>query len=268
MLDAVIQTLDGTTDASGQAVFDGVARPADGAPPVELAVTTSVSRVTVTGDGCLQADDLQGSATADAATEVEMAVGVGSASSSIDCSPLVVTGSVLDPDGEPFVVATATASLTTPDGEQDVSVSVADDGSFRIEVPRWDPAVDATLELTAASAPTKTVDTGDGCGDTYALVATHTWTLADPVTVPDPVTLDAKETVVGEVCRATATPRPTTTAHPTTPGTGDPTLPPTDLAHVPTPPGGSGAPWAVALTILGAITAFALASRPQSRPRR
>ena len=184
--DVVIQTLDGTTDPAGQAVFDGVARPADGAPPVELAVTASVSRVTVTNEGCLQADDLEGSATAEGAASVEIGVGVGSASSSIDCSPLVVTGTVLDPDGQPFVVATATATLTTPDGDRDVSATVAHDGTFRIDVPRWDPPTDATLELTVASAPTRTVDTGDGCGDTYALVAAHEWTLADPATVPDP----------------------------------------------------------------------------------
>jgi hypothetical protein len=208
--DATIQTLSGTTRADGTVVFDGVARPDDGAPTVELRATAHLDRTVTLPDGCKEAQTYDGSATAEGGLETTIQIGVMSASSSITCESVLVSGTVLGPDGEPFEAAHATVRITHGGDTTEAGLEVASDGSFEIVVDGWDAATgDTMVDLRVTSPPTREVPGDDGCADTYALVASHHWDLSDPSTAPDPVIVTATEEVVGQVCQATGTPAPT-----------------------------------------------------------
>jgi hypothetical protein len=203
------QTLSGTTDADGLAAFSGVARAADGADPVTLAVSATLTR----------ANDCGGSETFDAATTVEggptLTVEL-SASGSSSCVAFPLLGTVVDAEGEPFAVADAAATITYPGAEPEtVAVDIADDGSFAILLHGWAGEGSTEVALLVLGEP-RQVPGDDGCMDVVADVADVSWTIDVPQ-APDPTLVIASPTVVGSVCDGgTGTPAPA------------PTLPPTD----------------------------------------
>jgi hypothetical protein len=237
------QTLTGTTDAGGTVAITGVARPADGAASVALAISATLTR----------ANDCGGSETFDGATTVEAAVDVtvelvGSAASS--CVAFPVMGLVVGADGEPFPVAEAAATISYPGADPErIGVEVADDGSFAILVRGWAGTGSTDVELIVLGR-TRQVPGDDGCTDVVADVADVTWTLDVPQ-APDPSLVLASPTVVGSVCDTGGTPAapaPTVTV----------TLPPTD--GLPTPGAEAAAtPNPGAILALVAVLAGALA---------
>jgi hypothetical protein len=213
--DAVVQELGGETDADGRIVFTGVARPSDGAPSVVLDATAVLERP----NGCGGSIRFVGGATAEAAIEVTIAVEAEGVSSS--CRAFPVRGTVLDPDGEPFAVASASATVTYPDGEtENPEVTVEPDGVFRFMARGWlgDGVASATLEVSGEATTVDDPDTG--CKQLVALVATDTWELHSSTEAPPTHALVAERVVLSEACGSQGTPAPP--AAPTV------TLPPTD----------------------------------------
>jgi hypothetical protein len=231
--DATIQTLSGTTGTDGTVVFEGVARPDDGAPAVELQATAHLERTVTQPDGCTEAQTYDGTAAAKGALVAAIEIGVMSASSSISCESIPVTGTVVGPDGQPFEVADASVRIAQGGHATEAGIEVAADGGFAIVVDGWDASTGTTtVDLTVTSPPTREVPGDAGCTDTYALIASQHWELTDPSTAPDPVTVTATEEVVGQVCQATGTPTPTVdTDGPS--ATAHVTLPPTDTLVTP-----------------------------------
>lgn len=213
--DAVIQELTGTTDADGVAVFNGVARPAGGAPPVTLDARAHLERPNECGGGSVVYD---GTESAPAALEVAIPIEVDGAASA--CFAVPIRGTVLDADGEPFQVATAIATVTAPDGSiEEPEVRVGPDGAFDFMVSGW---IEGTLavELTVTGEPMTVDDPRTGCKQLVELVATGTWELPGPTQAPSARTLVAEPVVLSEACGSQGTPAPP--AGPTI------TLPPTD----------------------------------------
>lgn len=221
--DEVVQELTGTTDADGRAVFTGVARPDDGAPPVTLDARAHLERPNECGGGTIVFD---GSESAPAALEVTIPIEVDSATSA--CFAVPVRGTVLDGEGEPFAVATAIATVTQPDGSiEEPEVTVGGDGAFGFMVNGW---LEGTLavELTVTGEPTTVDDPQTGCKQLVELVATATWELPGPTQAPEPRALVAQPVVLSEACGSQGTPEPP--AAPTI------TLPPTDTFMAPDDP--------------------------------
>ena len=213
--DDVIQELAGTTDADGIVVFSGVARPADGAPAVTLDARAHLERPNECGGGTVVYD---GAANAPAALEVTIPIEVDAATST--CFAVPVRGTVLGADGEPFVVASAIATVTAPDGSTEApEVTVGADGAFDFMVAGWSEGTLA-VELTVTSEPMTVDDPQTGCKQLVELVATATWELPGPTLAPPASTLVAEPVVLSEACGSQGTPEPP--AAPTI------TLPPTD----------------------------------------
>jgi hypothetical protein len=213
------QTLTATTDADGRAEFSGVARGAEGADPVSLAVTATLTRA----NDCGGSETFDGATTVDAAAEVTVEL-VGSAASSCVAFPII--GLVIGADGEPFAVAEAAATITYPDSEaQTVAVDVAADGSFAILLRGWAGGGSTEVQLLVLGE-TRQVPGDDGCTDVVADIADVAWTLDAPQ-APDPSLVLASPTVVGSVCDGgLGTPAPEAPA-PQAPAPVV-TLPPTD----------------------------------------
>ena len=210
-----IQELAGTTDADGVAIFSGVARPDDGAPPVTLDARAHLERPNECGGGTVVFD---GTASAPAALEVTIPIETDQALSA--CFAVPVRGTVLDADGEPFPVATAIATVTAPNGSIDEpEVTVEGNGAFGFMVDGW---LEGTLlvELTVTGEPMTVDDPKTGCKQLVELVATATWELPGPTRAPEPRALVAEPVVLSEACGSQGTPEP--------PAAPRITLPPTD----------------------------------------
>jgi len=215
--DEVIQELAGTTDADGIVVFSGAARPADGAPAVTLDARAHLERPNDCGGGTVVYD---GAASATAALEVTIPIEVDAATST--CFAVPVRGTVLDAEGEPFVVATALATVTAPDGStEEPAVTVGANGAFDFIVSGWSRGTLA-VELTVTGEPMTVDDPETGCKQLVELVATGTWELPGPTQAPPASTLVAEPVVLSEACGSQGTPAPP--AAPTI------TLPPTDTS--------------------------------------
>jgi hypothetical protein len=251
--DDVIQELAGTTDADGVAVFSGVARPDDGAPPVTLDARAHLERPNECGGGTVVFD---GTASAPAALEVTIPIEVDSAMSA--CFAVPVRGTVLDSDGEPFAVATAIASVIEPSGSiEEPEVTVDGDGAFGFMVDGW---LEGTLvvELTVTGEPMTVDDPQTGCKQLVELVATATWELPGPTQAPEPRALVAEPVVLSEACGSQGTPEPP--AAPTI------TLPPTDTFIAPDDPqAGEGLAAGLFLLLVTALAATIAAERRVSR---
>ena len=142
----------------------------------------------------------------------------------------VLTGTVVDANGDPFPVENGLLEMSAPDGGgiHAAQVSVGGDGSFEVEVMPWgtegNPA-EVTITITGAVA--ETVETPAGCTDQYAPVAEATFPVAlESGGEPEPVELVAEQQLIGTVCGAG--------------GSADPTLPPSEVQ--PTEPPASEAP--------------------------
>ena len=207
------QTLSGQTDGDGTAVLDGVARAADGAGPVTLTISASLSR----DNDCGGIETIDGATTVEAAATVSVELPGGASSS---CAAFPILGLVLDGDDEPFPVDDAAATISYPGAQPEtVDVEVGEDGSFGIVLRAWSGEGTTDVHLTVLGAAREVPGTGD-CVDTVAHVADVTWTLEAPV-APEPTVVTAQPVVLGSVCTGTGTPAP---AAPTI------TLPPTDAA--------------------------------------
>jgi hypothetical protein len=104
------------------------------------------------------------------------------------------------------------------------------DGSFSVAVEPWGTAnAPATLTIKAAPDTTLTV-VGESCSQTWSvtLADTRQVALADAAAPPDPIALVAATALVGEVCGATGTPRPTPAPNSGSHSQANPTPPPTD----------------------------------------
>ncbi len=251
--DEVVQELTGTTDADGRALFTGVARPDDGAPPVTLDARAHLERPNECGGGTVVFD---GTESAPAALEVTIPIEVDGAASS--CFAVPVRGTVLDGDGEPFAVATALASVTEPDGSiEEPEVTVDGDGAFGFMVNGW---LEGTLvvALTVTGEPITVDDPQTGCKQLVELVATATWELPGPTRAPEPRALVAEPVVLSEACGSQGTPEPP--AAPTI------TLPPTDIFGAPNEPqAGDGVAAGLFLLLVISLSAAIAAERRVSR---
>lgn len=134
----------------------------------------------------------------------------------------VLTGTVVDANGEPFPVESGLLEMTAPDGGgiHAAQVSVGGDGSFEVEVMPWgseaNPA-EVTITITGVVADT-TVDAA-GCTNQFAPVAEATFPVAlESGGEPEPVALVAQEQLIGSVCGAG--------------GSAGPTLPPSEVDPV------------------------------------
>jgi hypothetical protein len=140
----------------------------------------------------------------------------------------VLSGTVVDANGEPFPVESGLLEMTAPDGGgiHAAQVSVGGDGSFEVEVMPWgtdaNPA-EVTIRITGVVADTS--EDAAGCTNQFAPVAEATF----PVAIGsggelEPVALVAEEQLIGTVCGAG--------------GSGGPTLPPSEVDPVTPAPSG------------------------------
>lgn len=137
----------------------------------------------------------------------------------------VLTGTVVDANGEPFPVENGLLEMTAPDGGgiHAAQVSVGGDGSFEVEVMPWGTdANPAEVTITITGVVAETAEDAAGCTNQFAPVAEATFPVAFENGEPDPVALVAEEQLIGTVCGAG--------------GSAGPTLPPSEVDPATPPP--------------------------------
>jgi hypothetical protein len=133
----------------------------------------------------------------------------------------VLTGTVVDANGEPFPVENGLLEMTAPDGGgiHAAQVSVGGDGSFEVEVMPWGTdANPAEVTITITGVVAESVEDAAGCTNQFAPVAEATFPVAFESGEPEPVALVADEQLIGTVCGAG--------------GSAGPTLPPSEVDPV------------------------------------
>ena len=134
----------------------------------------------------------------------------------------VLTGTVVDANGEPFPVENGLLEMTAPDGGgiHAAQVSVGGDGSFEVEVMPWGTdANPAEVTITITGVVAETTEDAAGCTNQFAPVAEATFSIAlESGGEPEPVVLVADEQLIGTVCGAG--------------GSAGPTLPPSEVDPV------------------------------------
>jgi hypothetical protein len=134
----------------------------------------------------------------------------------------VLTGTVVDANGEPFPVENGLLEMTAPDGGgiHAAQVSVGGDGSFEVEVMPWGTdANPAEVTITITGVVAETTEDAAGCTNQFAPVAEATFPIAlESGGEPEPVVLVADEQLIGTVCGAG--------------GSAGPTLPPSEVDPV------------------------------------
>ena len=187
----------------------------------------------------------------------------------------VLTGTVVDANGEPFPVENGLLEMTAPDGGgiHAAQVSVGGDGSFEVEVMPWgtdgNPA-EVTITITGVVA--EAVEDAAGCTNQFAPVAEATFPVAlESGGEPEPVALVADERLIGTICGAGGSADPTLPPSEVDPVTPVPSAPPAvaePVSPVPsqpllvlepiTPTADSGPPaWILAALALGAVALIA-----------
>ena len=120
-----------------------------------------------------------------------------------DAEP-VLRGTVVGPDGRPFAVVDARATIFAPDGGGVVATrfEVAADGSFTVPLMPWGTSArPAQVRLQVEGIVGPAVATSNGCMAQYAPSASATFDVALANGAdPDPVELVATEELVDEVC--------------------------------------------------------------------
>jgi hypothetical protein len=123
-----IQVLNATTDGNGRAHVSGVARAADGADPVLLAVHSDLATTLVNEAGCSETASWSATASTTAAASVEVVLDSTSKSVLVDCpepeptddseapAPTIApsSGGVLAATGRPQITPPATDTLAAP----------------------------------------------------------------------------------------------------------------------------------------------------------
>jgi hypothetical protein len=134
----------------------------------------------------------------------------------------VLTGVVVDANGEPFPVENGLLEMTAPDGGgiHAAQISVGGDGSFEVEVMPWGTdANPAEVSITITGVVAESVEDAAGCTNQFAPVAEATFPIAlESGGEPEPVALVAEEQLIGTVCGAG--------------GSAGPTLPPSEVDPV------------------------------------
>jgi hypothetical protein len=165
----------------------------------------------------------------------------------------VLTGTVVDANGQPFPVENGLLEMTAPDGGgiHAAQVSVGGDGSFEVEVMPWGTESNpAEVTITITGVVADTTEDAAGCTNQFAPVAEATFSLAlESGGEPDPVALVAEEQLIGTVCGAGGSSGPTLP-----PSEVDPVTPLLVLAPV-TPVDDSGVP----TVLIGVIAAGVIA---------
>ncbi len=198
--DSIIQTLTGQTDADGTAVLTGVARPDDGAPPVDLTATAYREEP----NSCGGVEAAGGTADAAGALEVAIEIVAGFTSS---CVSAPVVGTVLDSDGEPFLAAFAEAAIDYPGiGAETEAVEVDENGDFSFLIHGWPGQGPASVEVTVIGEETTVSNPDTGCEERVALNASGSWEIASVQQVGAGVALVAEPVVLEEVCGTQGTP--------------------------------------------------------------
>jgi hypothetical protein len=182
----------------------------------------------------------------------------------------VLTGVVVDANGDPFPVENGLLEMTAPDGGgiHAAQVSVGGDGSFEVEVMPWgtdDNPAEITITITGVVA--ETVENA-GCTDQFAPVAESTFPVAlENGGEPERVELVAEERLIGSVCGEGNSSEPTLPPSEVDPATPVPSEPPAVVEPITpapsqpllvlepvTPTSDSGAPpWLVAAIAIGAV---------------
>lgn len=171
----------------------------------------------------------------------------------------VLTGKVVDADGNPTVIVTSYVIETFPDGSRATfSFEVAVDGSFSVALVRdGTPDSPVTVVVLAFGTPTDPVTDENGCELTYAPYGEAVINL--PGTVPSEpvlVQLGAPRLLQG-ICPATAAPQLTT-------------LPPTDTDA--TAPGNgaanASAGWAAVVGVLFVLIGASVVAMKTRQGRR
>jgi len=239
----IIQQLVAPTDASGTVVFVAVARPAGGAPPVDI----EVAAVAEQPNDCGGADRWTGNAAGSGAVTVDIALAISSGTSS--CEGRTIAGRVVDAAGEPFSVASAEAIIDVEGVGTDVQpVAVDPDGVFVILLD-GDPAAATSVSLLVLGQVTKATGTDPDCELEVIEVAEATWDLPPFSPLPEPLTIVSERVVLTEVCGSRGTPGPAIT------------LPPTDAGMArPGASGGAAGPDASGPGVAGGLLALAGAS--------
>jgi hypothetical protein len=238
----IIQQLIEPADAGGTAMFTGVARPADGAPPVDI----EVAAVAEQPNDCGGTDRWTGNAAGSGGLAVEIALAISSGTSS--CAGRTIAGRVVDAAGEPFQVASAEAIIDVEGMGTDVQpVAVDPEGGFVILL-EGDPDAATSVSLLVLGQVTRETGTDPDCELEVMEVAEATWDLPPFAPLPEPLTIVSERVVLTEVCGTLGTPGPAVT------------LPPTD-ADVAGMAGVADAPGAVGtLMALAGIALLALAA--------
>jgi hypothetical protein len=256
LAEPVIQVSTGTTDAAGVAVFEGVARPLDGAPAVALEARADIEIPTDCGS-----QRWSGWGMGFAAPTVELPVVIDEGSTS--CVARSIAGFVLDADGQPFPVASAVAAITIDEVTTQTPVAVGDDGAFAIRV---DSPLDASVRLTVES-PILEVPGQPGCVLRVIERADSSWDLPAGASVPEQDVI-AQRSVLATVCGTTGTPAPEAPA-PTAGGPQGPslTLPPTDVGARASGSGAAGSGLNAALLVVAGLSFVALTVASRRRRR-
>jgi LPXTG-motif cell wall-anchored protein len=231
--DPIIQQLAGPTDGNGVVVFTGVARPADGAPPVSLAVEAVAEQPNTCGG----TDRWTGEATGVGGLVVDIDLAITSGTSS--CAGRTIGGRVVDAAGDPFPVASAEARIEVDGSDVEVRpVPVDANGDFVI-VLDGSPGMATTVTLLVLGEVATVSGPGPDCERKVMEVAEAAWDLPPMAPPPEPVTVVSEQVVLTEVCGSSGTPGPDA------PGV---TLPPTDAG-----PAGSGSADAGSTGAAGAL---------------
>ena len=188
----------------------------------------------------------------------------------------VLTGIVVDANGEPFPVENGLLEMSAPDGGgiHAAQVSVGGDGSFEVEVMPWGTAGNpAEVTITITGAVAETVETAAGCTDQFAPVAEATFPVAlESGGDPEPVALVAEERLIGTVCGEGSSADPTLPPSEVQPTEAPASEPPAVVAPVTpapsqpllvlepiTPTADSGPPsWLIAAIAVGAVALIAI----------
>ena len=188
----------------------------------------------------------------------------------------VLTGTVVDANGEPFPVENGLLEMTAPDGGgiHAAQVSVGGDGSFEVEVMPWGTdANPAEVTITITGVAAESVEDAAGCTNQFAPVAAATFPVAfESGGEPEPVALVAEEQLIGTVCGAGSSAGPTlppsevdpaspvpseppAVAEPVTPAPSHPLL----VLEPVTPAVDSGPPtWLIGAILVGAVALIVL----------
>jgi hypothetical protein len=145
-----------------------------------------------------------------------------------------ITGQLVNGAGAPLgsVPLIVSEELPPDGGLAGFQATTGSDGGFSVAVEPWGTA-DAPATLTFKVAPDASVTVvGTSCTQTWGVTLSDTrqLALADAAPAPDPIALVASTKLLGEVCGATGTPRPTSAPNSGNHPRADPTPPATDAS--------------------------------------